>query len=189
MRPRMLNHAAFVARDAAQTVDFYTRVMGMELVAGLVDDTVPSTGDPFPYFHLFFGLRDGSCLAFFVAPGLPDPPEVHPAYAIFNHFAFHCDTQEELLQWKQRLLDNGVEVLGPIDHNGEMMSIYFHDPNDLRLEFSWMQVDTFFDNAEGAKRVLADWSAVVDAATANGHDVAQALVEHIRATRSRVVHR
>src|ERR1700742_1422764 len=50
--PRMLSHLAYVTPDAEATVDFYTRVMGMEFVLAVMDDQVPSTGDPFPYFHI-----------------------------------------------------------------------------------------------------------------------------------------
>src|SRR3546814_15802347 len=81
----MLNHAAWVTHDVEATADFYTRVMGMELVSTVLDDSVPSTGDDFAYFHVFFKMRDGSTIAFFEAPGLPPPSEVtHPAYEVFD---------------------------------------------------------------------------------------------------------
>ena len=44
-RPRMLHHTAYVTHDAAATIDFYTRVLGMDLVSAVIDDEVPSTGD------------------------------------------------------------------------------------------------------------------------------------------------
>ena len=76
--PRMLNHVAYVTHDAQATVDFYTGVLGMELVSTVIDDSIPSTGDPFPYFHLFFRMADGSTIAFFESPGLP-PAAAHSA--------------------------------------------------------------------------------------------------------------
>ncbi len=189
LRPRRLNHAAFIAQDAAATVDFYTRVMGMEFVSGLVDDRVPSTGDDFPYFHIFFAMEDGSLLAFFVAPGLPDQVKQHPAFDIFNHFAMHCESTEEVRAWKERLESFGVDVLGPIDHNGELYSIYFHDPNGIRLEMSAVVDPHLFAQPEEARAILKDWTDVVEAARKQGRDVSEALVEHIRTTRSRQVHR
>src|SRR5579863_2511457 len=82
--PQMLSHLAYVTQDAEATVDFYTKVLGLEFVLAVIDDKVPSTGAPFPYFHIFFRLGDGSTLAFFEAPGLPKrPPVSHPAYDIF----------------------------------------------------------------------------------------------------------
>src|SRR3546814_4903218 len=53
LTPLMLNHAAWVTHDVEATADFYTRVMGMELVSTVLDDSVPSTGDDFAYFHVF----------------------------------------------------------------------------------------------------------------------------------------
>ena len=187
--PRRLNHAAFIAKDAADTVDFYTRVMGMEFVSGLVDDRVPSTGDDFPYFHIFFAMEDGSLLAFFVAPGLPEQIKQHPAFDIFNHFAMHCESTDEVRAWKERLESHGVDVLGPIDHNGELYSIYFYDPNGIRLEMSAVVDPHLFARPEEARAILKDWTGTVEAARRQGRDVSEALVEHIRNTRSREVKR
>ncbi len=55
-RPRRLNHVAYVMNDAAETTRFYQGVMGLPLVAFVIDDKIPSTGDEFPYSHLFFEL-------------------------------------------------------------------------------------------------------------------------------------
>src|SRR5438067_1572067 len=81
--PRMLSHLAYATPDAKATADFYVNVMKMELVNGVMDDSIPSTGDDIPYFHIFFRLGDGSTIAFFEAPGLPGRASVsHPAYHI-----------------------------------------------------------------------------------------------------------
>src|ERR1700735_3519560 len=115
--PRMLSHLAYATPDAGATVDFYTRVMGMELVLAVMDDQIPSTGDPFPYFHIFFRMRDGSTIAFFEAPGLPPAnPKGHPAYDIFDHLAFEVDNPETVDQWHRWLLSNGIDVVGPTNH-------------------------------------------------------------------------
>ena len=71
LTPRMLNHAAYVTHDVAATADFYTRILGMELASSIFDDHVPSTGDDFPYFHIFFRMADGSTIAFFEVADLP----------------------------------------------------------------------------------------------------------------------
>src|SRR5437764_11506708 len=109
--------------------------MGMELASTVIDDAIPSTGDPFPYLHLFFRLGDGSTMAFFESPGLPPAAgSSHPAYDIFNHIAFEVDSSEEIHRWHAWLVGKGLDVIGPIDHKGLILSIYFHDPNGLRLE-------------------------------------------------------
>ena len=50
------------------------------------------------------------------------------------HFAFDCDSLESLDATQKRLQDHGVEVKGPVDHEGWSKSIYFEDPNGLQLE-------------------------------------------------------
>src|ERR1700685_3305026 len=71
LTPNMLNHVACVTHDAEATVRFYTQIMGVEFVSTVIDDRIPSTGDAFPYFHIFFRMGDGSTIAFFESPGLP----------------------------------------------------------------------------------------------------------------------
>src|SRR3954470_3969590 len=73
LTPMMLNHAAWVTPDAAATTAFYTRIMGMGVASPVMDDSIPTTGDDIPYFHIFFRMQDGSTLAFFEAPGVPPP--------------------------------------------------------------------------------------------------------------------
>src|SRR5689334_15588017 len=100
LAPTMLNHAAYVTHDAAGTVRFYTEVLGMEFASTIMGDHVPSTGDDFPYFHIFFRMGDGSTMAFFESPGLPAAaPATHPAYGVFNHMALQVDSVDEVKRW------------------------------------------------------------------------------------------
>ena len=41
---KKLHHAAFRCRDARETVDFYTRVLGLRFTHAMGEDHVPSTG-------------------------------------------------------------------------------------------------------------------------------------------------
>jgi hypothetical protein len=34
----------------------------MPLVGAVVDERIPSTGEPYPYLHTFFRMGDGACL-------------------------------------------------------------------------------------------------------------------------------
>lgn len=158
--PKMLSHLAYVTPDAEATVDFYTRVMGMEFVLAVMDDKVPSTGEAFPYFHIFFRLGDGSTLAFFEAPGLPPrTPATHPAYDVFDHLALQVDSTEIVDAWAAKLTGLGVDVLGPIDHK-IIYSIYFHDPvNDLRLEITTPLTPDWNDQGTAAQSALEQWAA------------------------------
>ena len=180
--PRMLSHLAYVTPDAEATVNFYTRVMGMDFVLAVMDDEVPSTGDPFPYFHIFFRMGDGSTIAFFEAVGLPPrPTPTHPAYDIFDHLALQVDDTATVDAWAQKLRDLGVEVLGPVDHK-IIYSIYFHDPvNDLRLEITTPLRPDWNDQGSAAQEALADWAAAKQRARELGGDPADELRRTIHA--------
>jgi catechol 2,3-dioxygenase-like lactoylglutathione lyase family enzyme len=55
-----LHHVAYRCTNAAQTVDFYTRLLGLELVHALTNDYVPSVKRYDPHLHIFFAMEDGS---------------------------------------------------------------------------------------------------------------------------------
>jgi catechol 2,3-dioxygenase-like lactoylglutathione lyase family enzyme len=182
-KPGMLSHVAYMTRDTAATTDFYTRLLGMELVNAVLDDAIPSTGEPVPYFHSFFKMADGSTVAFFEAPELPPlAPPPHPAYDTFQHLAMQVADVETVDRWHRWLCANGVEVLGPVDHK-IIYSIYFHDPNGIRLEITTPTSPAWNDNAEHARSSLAEWEDVKHRAAAEGGDLV-AMVHDLAAQRS-----
>jgi catechol 2,3-dioxygenase-like lactoylglutathione lyase family enzyme len=186
LTPMMLNHAAWVTHDVAATTEFYTRIMGMELASTVFDDRIPSTGDAFPYFHIFFRMADGSTLAFFEAPGVPPPsPPSHPAYDIFNHIALQAKDRAEVERWYEWLRSNGLDVIGPTDHKGMILSIYFHDPNGIRLEITTPLDKEWNRHTEKGYADLKLWLDCKNEAKAKGRDVPQALVEMIKDVRKR----
>lgn len=181
LQPTMLNHAAYVTHDAEATVRFYTKVMGMELASTILGERIPSTGDAFPYFHLFFRMGDGSTMAFFESPGLPAAAKAtHPAYDVFNHIAFQVDSVEEVKRWREWLGANGVEVIGPIEHEGLVLSIYFRDNNGYRLELTTPLDKDWNRHTDKAYRDLENWLGVKEKARREGKDVRGALIEFIR---------
>jgi catechol 2,3-dioxygenase-like lactoylglutathione lyase family enzyme len=176
----MLSHVAYMTSDTAATADFFERIMGMPLVNAVLDDAIPSTGEPVPYFHSFFRLADGSTVAFFEAPGLPpllDPP--HAAYDTFQHLALQVDTPEDVDRWHEWLASNSVDVLGPVNHK-IIYSVYFHEPGGMRLEITAPVTSNWNDNATAAERNLRDWQAVKKFAAENGVDVQEALITMTR---------
>lgn len=180
-KPQMLNHVAYITRDTSATVDFYTNLLGMELVAAVMDDSIPSTGDPVPYFHSFFKMGDGSTIAFFEAPELPPPAgPTHPAYNVFQHIALEVDSPATVDAWRGWLTSNGVDVVGPVDHK-IIYSIYFYDPNGIRLELTTPIDRTWNDNAEAARASLGEWEAVKATARASGRDLVSVLADLTRA--------
>ena len=132
---RGLHHFAWRCRDCEETRAFYEDLLGLPLVHVIRADIVPSTGEHCPYVHIFFRMADGSHLAFFdlgddtVAEPSPNTP------AWVNHIALRVDSVEALRAAKARLEAAGVEVVGVTDHH-VIESIYFFDPNGIRLELT-----------------------------------------------------
>jgi catechol 2,3-dioxygenase-like lactoylglutathione lyase family enzyme len=178
--PLKLHHAASATPDAARTADFYSRILGMEMVHSVMDDRVPSTGQAFPYLHIFFRMADGSTIAFFESPCLPArAPVSHPGYDVFDHFAMAVASKDEVDRWHRWLLDHGVEVVGPTDH-GIIYSVYFHDPDGRRLELTTNLDESWSDQAAQARLDLDAWQATKQAALAAGADAGAALTALIQ---------
>lgn len=183
--PHMMNHVAWVTQDVEATANFYVNVMGMELASTVYDDSVPSTGDPFPYFHIFFRMQDGSTIAFFESPDLPPrPASSHPAYDIFDHIALQAADRDEVDRWRDWLVSNAIDVVGPTDHNGLIYSIYFHDPDGLRLEITAPLDPKWNYHTETATQDLRKWCDAKSLARQNGQNVANALIDLIRKERA-----
>lgn len=167
-----LHHIAYRSLDAQRTTDFYTRVIGLRFVAGLMPPVGrrPSwplnepdgrrsrlVGEPANSIHIFFELGDGSYLAFFDVDAADEPEDPTPWWV--KHIAFEVPDMEFLQAAKARLEANGVEVLGPKDH-GFCQSVYFNDPDGHRLEMTvrterpglWQEL------AEAAPGALAEWN-------------------------------
>ena len=179
-RPQMLNHVAYVTHDTTATVSFYTNILGMDLVAAIMDDKIPSTGDPVPYFHSFFRMGDGSTIAFFEAPDLqPLGPPPHPAYDVFRHIALEVESPAVVDAWHAWLVANDIPVIGPVDHK-IIYSIYFHDPNGIRLELTTPTDAAWNNNPDGAAESLREWEAVKATAADTGADVVHVLADLTR---------
>jgi glyoxylase I family protein len=154
-----LHHLAYRCRDAEETRRFYEEILGLPLFHYIRSDVVPSTGEYCPYVHIFFRMTDGSCIAFFdlgddVAPA-PSPNT--PAWV--NHVAFRVDSVEQLESMKARLEAHGVEVLGVTDHR-IFKSIYFFDPNGVRLELCAQLApqSQMISEQQGIHLKLAQWT-------------------------------
>lgn len=156
---RRLHHYAYRCRDAEETRHFYEDILGLPLYHYIENDFVPSTGEHCPYTHIFFRLNDGSFIAFFdlgdnqaAAPSPNTPSWV-------NHIAFLVDDLDALHAVKARLEAEHFEVLGPTDHR-VFQSIYFFDPNGIRLELTAMTVPDTQMEAEstGVREKLDAWT-------------------------------
>jgi catechol 2,3-dioxygenase-like lactoylglutathione lyase family enzyme len=146
---RSLHHFAWRCRDAEETRHFYEDLLGLPLVHVIRSENVPSTGEYCPYVHIFFEMRDGSYLAFFdLGDGTAaDPSPNTPAWV--NHLALEVSGEEALLEAKRCLEAAGIDVVGITDHD-IIRSIYFFDPNGVRLELTTRIVSA------NSMRILAD---------------------------------
>ena len=134
MKLRQLHHFAWKCRDADETIEFYTNVLGLPHVHTIEKDNVPSTGAYAPYKHIFFQMPDKSCIAFFdLGDGKATTTDCDDWVV---HFAFDVDLEEDVDAWYSVLTSKGIDVIGPTNHDNWIYSIYFFDPNNLRLEIT-----------------------------------------------------
>lgn len=133
MKLDRIHHVAYRCNDAKETVDFYQRVLNMDFMLAFAEDQVPSTKEPDPYMHVFLDAGMGNVLAFFELPTQPEMDRDHSTPQWVQHIAFEVSDYDELLASKSHIENEGVDVLGPVNH-GIFQSIYFFDPNGHRLE-------------------------------------------------------
>ena len=105
------------------------------------------------YCHCFFGLGDGSALAFFQFADPEDQEEFDPPLPTspFRHIALHVDqeTQEEI---EGRIKAAGYTEPDTFSlEHGYCRSLYITDPNGLILEFTVDAPDAEEINAERRK--------------------------------------
>lgn len=157
---QQLHHYAYRAKDAEETRHFYEDILGLPLYHIIQSDHVPSTGEYCPYTHFFFRLQDGSFIAFF---DLGDDQAAAPSPNTplwVNHIAFRLNSLQELEAMKARLQAHGIDVIGVTDHH-IFKSIYFFDPNGVRLELSAQVADEFqmLQESTTAHARLDEWTA------------------------------
>jgi len=138
MKLQRLHHFAWKCKDIDETIEFYTNTLGLPHIHTIEKDHVPSTGVYAPYKHIFFQMPDRSYIAFF---DLGDGKGVTTDCDDWVvHFAFNVDLIEDVDMWHTLLTDKGIDVIGPINHDDWIYSIYFFDPNGLRLEITTLNI-------------------------------------------------
>ena len=130
-----IHHVAYRCKDAAETVEWYGRVLGMEYTTAFAEDHVPSTGEFDPYMHVFLDAGGGNVLAFFELPNQPAMGRDEQTPVWVQHLAFEVADEAALLAAKAHIEAQGIDVLGPTYH-GIFKSIYFFDPNGHRIELA-----------------------------------------------------
>jgi len=109
-----------------------------------------------------------------VGDRLPPAPEVPtPAFKNFNHIALEVPTRADVDHWREWLEHKGVDVR-TVDHH-IIYSIYFNDPNDVRLEITATIVGSWNDQPELATEALREWENTKASARLAGGDVDEQL--------------
>ena len=156
---KRIHHVAYRCNDAKETVEWYSRVLGMTYTTAFAEDKVPSTGEDDPYMHVFLDCGGGNVLAFFELPNQQPMGRDPNTPAWVQHLAFEVEDEAALLAAKAHIEAQGITVLGPTFH-GVFRSIYFFDPNGHRVELA-CNIGTDEQYAE-LKRVapmmLDEWS-------------------------------
>ena len=156
---KRIHHVAYRCKDARETVEFYKRVLKTDFLLAIAEDQVPSTKEPDPYMHVFLDAGMGNVLAFFELPTQPEMDRDHNTPVWVQHIAFEVVDYDALLAAKTHIEGEGINVVGPINH-GIFQSIYFFDPNGLRLELvANTQTQEQLDELKRvAPAMLAEWS-------------------------------
>lgn len=164
-RPTRLHHTAYVSRDLEKTRAFYEDLIGLPLVATWCEAD-EMFGELRTYCHCFFGLEDGSALAFFqfARPGDQDLFGPKMPSSPFHHIALNVDpsTQKAV---EERLAKAGYkEPQTYVLEHGYCRSLYVEDPNGMIVELTTDAPAAVAGEAvtmkqETARKELARWLA------------------------------
>lgn len=181
-RSRGIHHLALNTEDMRATIDFYAGVLGMPLVHALKVPPGLGTGPgnrgnpPFENLrHYFFDAGGDSMVAFFEMPKGAKQPGDRDALGAMQHCSFTL-TEDRFADMLQRLQVAQVPLIGPIPVGAGTYSVYFFDPNGIRLEFSYQERDgedvrvverwtQTRDEAQAELRTLSDDPAWLDRVT------------------------
>ena len=156
---KRIHHVAYRCNDAKETVEWYSRVLGMTYTTAFAEDKVPSTGEDDPYMHVFLDCGGGNVLAFFELPNQQPMGRDPNTPAWVQHVAFEVEDEVALLAAKAHVEAQGISVLGPTWH-GVFKSIYFFDPNGHRVELACNigREEQYAELRRVAPLMLEEWS-------------------------------
>lgn len=133
-----IHHLAINTADIKSQIEFFTDVLGAELVGLFWMHGVEGA------WHAFCRLDDHCSISFVELPANHDIESTigithagtgagPSAPGTTQHMAFNVDTLDQLLAMRDRIRSRGINVMGHIDH-GMCQSIYFAGPEGLTLE-------------------------------------------------------
>jgi len=126
INPSRLNHAVLFVSDLEKAVEFYTSVIGMEVL--------PSGDIPGAAFLRLPNGENHHDLGLF-SVGANPPPKVRGQVGLY-HLAWQVDTIDQLAAARPLLVNSGAYT-GESSH-GATKSLYGQDPDGNEFEIMWM---------------------------------------------------
>jgi len=168
-----LNHAVLYVRDLAESVRFYTQVLGFRQV-GMTPDGFRGAA-----FLQAPGSTNDHDLGLFEMGAAAGPSAAGRSTVGMYHLAWEVDTLDELERVAGAL--SAANALGGMSDHGTTKSLYGHDPDGLEFEIVWLiPADLLDDEAlEARKRIgrldLAKEKARYGATTEGGVGISRVL--------------
>jgi len=135
--PSRLHHTAYVTKDLEATRAFYEDLIGLPLLATWCESDL-LFGAMRTYCHVFFGLADGSALAFFQFADKADGELFGPKMPAspFHHIALKVEERVQAGIEKRLQAAGYVEPKMYVLEHGYCRSLYAEDPNGMIVEFT-----------------------------------------------------
>jgi catechol 2,3-dioxygenase-like lactoylglutathione lyase family enzyme len=129
-----VHHITLVGSTRQSAIDFWSGLLGMRFLF-----EQPNLGRP-DESHLYFDPGDGRLITVFTNETRKDDPSPHPRdIGHLEHIAFNVSRATQT-QVAKRLEERGIPFKA--FDRGFMDSIYFSDPNGLRLELACYKFQT-----------------------------------------------
>jgi len=129
-----VHHTTIVGSTRASAIDFWQGLLGMPFIF-----EQPNLGRP-DENHLYFDPGDGRLLTVFTNESRTDAKRPAPReVGCVEHLAFNV-SRATFVQAPERLRERGIEFLQR--DRGFMDSIYFTDPNGLKIELACYKFET-----------------------------------------------
>jgi glyoxylase I family protein len=155
--PSRLHHTAYVSKNLEATRHFYEDLIGLPLLATWCESD-ELFGKERTYCHCFFGLADGSALAFFqfanaedqklFGPKMPESP--------FHHIALNVTADVQAAIEKRIRAAGYAEPQMYVLEHGYCRSLYVADPDGMICEFTVDHPDVEKINATRRKDAHAE---------------------------------
>ncbi len=162
--PSRLHHNAYVVRDHEVNRRFFEDLLGIPLVATWCEKSYSAElGKEIEFCHTFFGMADGSALAFFqfADPEMYELTQAEKPPKMGRHYHIAFKAEPETYDELKRRLEAAGEKYRESNH-GYCKSIYVASPDGLFVEFTEDPPDVAEIDAArraNAHQELARWMA------------------------------